>query len=262
MNLQSEEMRRQLDEIISAFPQIHTSDIPGIDLYMDQVTTFLQENLRGLSRDPEDDKFLTKTMINNYVKNKVLIPPVKKKYSREHMMLLIMIYYMKSFLSIGDIREVIAPLMERYADASSDPKKDPKKDPRKDSKKDPKKELKKELQKDPHKELQKDPHEDLQKDLLTKTAGRGKETVDGQTQEIRISDIYETVMKEVEKELPIMQEEMCRSIELSEGVFADVPEEDRPVLQRFALISRLSAEVYIRKLFIEKLLDAGIESQE
>ena len=170
MNLQSEEMRRQLDEIISAFPQIHTSDIPGIDLYMDQVTTFLQENLRGLSRDPEDDKFLTKTMINNYVKNTVLIPPVKKKYSREHMMLLIMIYYMKSFLSIGDIREVIAPLMERYADASSDPKKDPKKDPRKDSKKDPKKELKKELQKDPHKELQKDPHEDLQKDLLTKTA--------------------------------------------------------------------------------------------
>ena len=69
-------------------------------------------------------------------------------------------------------------------------------------------------------------------------------------------------MKEVEKELPIMQEEMCRSIELSEGVFVDVPEEDRPVLQRFALISRLSAEVYIRKLFIEKLLDAGIESQE
>ena len=246
MNLQSEEMRRQLDKIISAFPQIHTSDIPGIDLYMDQVTTFLQENLRGLSRDPDDDKFLTKTMINNYVKNKVLIPPVKKKYSREHMMLLIMIYYMKSFLSIGDIREVIAPLMERFADASADPKKDPKK------------ELKKDLQKDP----QKDPHEDLQKDRQTKTAGRDKETADGQTQEIRISDIYETVMKEVEKELPIMQEEMCRSIELSEGVFADVPEEDRPVLQRFALISRLSAEVYIRKLFIEKLLDAGIESQE
>ena len=78
MNLQSEEMRRQLDKIISAFPQIHTSDIPGIDLYMDQVTTFLQENLRGLSRDPDDDKFLTKTMINNYVKNKVLIPPVKR----------------------------------------------------------------------------------------------------------------------------------------------------------------------------------------
>ena len=258
MNLQSEEMRRQLDEIISAFPQIHTSDIPGIDLYMDQVTTFLQENLRGLSRDPDDDKFLTKTMINNYVKNKVLIPPVKKKYSREHMMLLIMIYYMKSFLSIGDIREVIAPLMERFADASADPKKDPKKDPRKDSKKDPKKELKKDLQKDP----QKDPHEDLQKDRQTKTAGRDKETADGQTQEIRISDIYETVMKEVEKELPIMQEEMCRSIELSEGVFVVVFEEDRPVLQRFALISRLSAEVYIRKLFIEKLLDASIESGE
>ena len=124
MNQHSEEMRRELDKIFDSFPHIHTTDIPGIDLYMDQVTTFLQENLRGLSRDPEDDKFLTKTMINNYVKNKVLIPPVKKKYSREHMMLLIMIYYMKSFLSIGDIRTIITPIMERYADFSLDPKKD------------------------------------------------------------------------------------------------------------------------------------------
>ena len=122
MNLQSEDMRRELEDIFSAFPHIHTADIPGIDLYMDQVTTFLQDSLRGVSRDPDDDKFLTKTMINNYVKNKVLIPPVKKKYSREHMMLLIMIYYMKSFLSIGDIRSITSPIQERYTQMPVDPK--------------------------------------------------------------------------------------------------------------------------------------------
>ena len=121
MNRQSEEMRRELDQIFEAFPYIRKEDIPAIDLYMDQVTTFLQRNLSGLSRDPDGDKFLTKTMINNYVKNKVLIPPVKKKYSRDHLMLLIMIYYLKSFLSIGDIRSAITPVMERYASPPDDP---------------------------------------------------------------------------------------------------------------------------------------------
>lgn len=92
---------------------IKTNEIPAIDLYMDQVTTFMDEHLSGLKRF-EDDKMLTKTMINNYTKNDLLPSPDKKKYSKEHMLLLIYIYYFKNVLSISDIQSIINPLTERY----------------------------------------------------------------------------------------------------------------------------------------------------
>ena len=66
------------------------------------------------SRRFESDKVLTKTMINNYAKNKLLPPPVKKKYSPEHMMLLVFIYYFKNILSITDIQTLLAPITDRY----------------------------------------------------------------------------------------------------------------------------------------------------
>ena len=81
---------------------IEVEDIPNIDLYMDQVTTFMDKCLAQYKRY-EDDKVLTKTMINNYTKAKIFPAPVKKKYSRTHLMLLIMIYHLKSVLSIKDI---------------------------------------------------------------------------------------------------------------------------------------------------------------
>ncbi len=81
---------------------IELADIPQIDLYMDQVTTFMDNGLAQYKRN-EADKILTKTMINNYTKAKIFPPPVKKKYSRTHLMLLIMIYHLKSVLSIKDI---------------------------------------------------------------------------------------------------------------------------------------------------------------
>ncbi len=87
--------------------------IPALDLYMDQITTFMEMQLQRSRRYP-DDKIMTKTMINNYTKNKLIPPPVKKKYSKEHLLLLIFVYYMKDFLSIGDIKTLIEPLTEKY----------------------------------------------------------------------------------------------------------------------------------------------------
>ena len=81
---------------------IEIEDIPNIDLYMDQVTTFMDKCLAQYKRY-DDDKVLTKTMINNYTKAKIFPAPIKKKYSRTHLMLLIMIYHLKSVLSIKDI---------------------------------------------------------------------------------------------------------------------------------------------------------------
>ena len=80
---------------------------------MDQVTTFMEEHLKKTRRHP-GDKILTKTMINNYAKNDLLPPPTKKKYSREHMLVLIFIYYFKNLLSITDIQALLKPLTEKY----------------------------------------------------------------------------------------------------------------------------------------------------
>lgn len=92
---------------------IKPSEVPNIELYMDQVTTFMDEHLKSCKRF-DDDKMLTKTMINNYTKNNLLPSPSKKKYSKEHMLLLIFIYYFKSFLSISDIQKIFEPLTERF----------------------------------------------------------------------------------------------------------------------------------------------------
>lgn len=92
---------------------IPSADIPNIDLYMDQITTFMDAHLADSRRYP-DDKIMTKTMINNYTKNHLLPPPVKKKYSREHIILLILIYRLKNMLSITDIQSILEPLTKEY----------------------------------------------------------------------------------------------------------------------------------------------------
>lgn len=82
---------------------IDETDIPSIPLYMDQLTILLDENLSKLNRK-EQEKTLTKTMINNYVKGKVLEAPVKKKYTKDQIMKLTMIYQMKNVLQISDLK--------------------------------------------------------------------------------------------------------------------------------------------------------------
>ena len=78
-----------------------------------RMVCFIDGQLAGSKRH-EDDKLLTKTMINNYTKNDLLPPPVKKKYSKEHLLTLIFIYYLKNILSISDIHTVLAPITEKY----------------------------------------------------------------------------------------------------------------------------------------------------
>ncbi len=100
-------------ESLARIDYIKPEELPNIDLYMDQVTTFMDDRLSISKRHPED-KVLTKTMINNYAKNNLLPPPVKKKYSKEHLLALIFIYYFKNILSIGDIQAILNPITDRY----------------------------------------------------------------------------------------------------------------------------------------------------
>ncbi|ADK16771.1 DUF1836 domain-containing protein [Clostridium ljungdahlii] len=101
-----------LDELtnqLGNFTQLKLESIPDIDLYMDQVTTFIEEKLGYLKRNKEDTA-ITKTMINNYTKAGILMPPKKKKYSKQHMILIILTYYLKQILSIGDIQSLFSSL--------------------------------------------------------------------------------------------------------------------------------------------------------
>ena len=116
MTLESEDLLQSILNSLDRIDYIRTQDIPDIELYMDQVTTFMGSRLNNSARNPEDDKILTKTMINNYAKNDLLPPPIRKKYSKEHVLLLIFIYYYKGILSISDIQKVLRPITERYFD--------------------------------------------------------------------------------------------------------------------------------------------------
>jgi DNA-binding transcriptional MerR regulator len=71
----------------------------------------MEDKLEKFKRT-EEDKILTKTMINNYTKNEIIPSPKKKKYSKEHMMLLILTYHMKQTLSMGDIHSLLSPISE------------------------------------------------------------------------------------------------------------------------------------------------------
>ena len=120
MNIDTSNLLNSILEELSSLSYVHPGDVPNIDLYMDQVTTFMDEQLASTKRYP-DDKILTKTMINNYAKNHLLPSPDKKKYSRNHMILLTFIYYFKNVLPINDIKTLMSGITEKNFSAGSKP---------------------------------------------------------------------------------------------------------------------------------------------
>lgn len=87
-------------------------DIPNIDLYMDQVIQ-LFETTFGKTKRNEQDKILTKTMINNYAKGKLFFPIKNKRYSKEHLILISLIFQLKGTLSLADIKILLDDLNEK-----------------------------------------------------------------------------------------------------------------------------------------------------
>ena len=113
MTINQQDILNSILESLDRIDYIKPKEIPNIDLYMDQVTTFMEEHLNASKRYPED-KILTKTMINNYAKNDLLPPPVKKKYSKEHVLMLIFIYYYKGVIPMNEIQTLLQPITDHY----------------------------------------------------------------------------------------------------------------------------------------------------
>ncbi len=82
-------------------------ELPEIGLYMDQVIILMNKYLGLFYGEGMGDKFITPSIINNYVKLKVIPSPVKKKYSRTHLAFIIMVCILKQCLNISVIQRII-----------------------------------------------------------------------------------------------------------------------------------------------------------
>lgn len=102
----------------SFYNAIDTSKIPNINLYMDQVLTFMNENLSFYNKNPKDKSY-TKSMVNNYVKNEIIPKPENKKYFPHHIISLIYVFYLKQILSLEDIKSICQPYTDKFFNIES-----------------------------------------------------------------------------------------------------------------------------------------------
>lgn len=117
-----EAKEKSFDDIIKELhltDEIKLSEIPKLDLYVEQVIGFIEEHMSHVKRN-EQDKLITKTMVGNYTRDGVLMPSKNKKYNRSHIIMLILIYNLKQILSIEDIKTLFSPIMKDMSTTSDD----------------------------------------------------------------------------------------------------------------------------------------------
>lgn len=93
--------------------RILPGDFPDMELYMDQAAMFMNKKLEIYQKN-DDEPVMTKAMISNYVKHDMLPKPNKKKYSRDHLAMLTLIFYLKGVLQVQDIENLMKPLIDNY----------------------------------------------------------------------------------------------------------------------------------------------------
>ena len=113
MTIDKNDLLNSILASLSRIDYVKSSDIPNIDLYMDQVTSFMEKQLKSTKRNGED-KILTKTMINNYAKSRLIPAPEKKKYSKDHILILSLVLFFKNVLSISDVTSIMTPIIDDY----------------------------------------------------------------------------------------------------------------------------------------------------
>jgi len=194
MTIDEKNLIDSMQDSLSRCSFIKSNEIPDIDLYMDQVTTFLDDRLKSSTRDKNSgEKVMTKTMINNYAKNEVIPPPDKKKYSKDHMLLLILIFYYKSFLQINDIKELLDPISDNFFKSGDD---------------------------------------------------------------FGIKDIYDEVFGNMDSQLADIISDVEEKYDMSAKSFENAPEEQQEYLKKFYFVCKLGADIFLKKLLIEKVVDS------
>jgi len=98
---------RRWENYLKDFRLPQWDELPDMDLYMDQVVMLLQRYLNFLPEDEHGNAAITASIINNYVRLKIMPPPVKKKYTRVHMGYLIMVCSLKQSVNIPYIQKML-----------------------------------------------------------------------------------------------------------------------------------------------------------
>lgn len=107
----NDQLRELLAEAIRD-SDLRSTDIPAIDLYLDQIMSLLTDaQSKGAAHFAE--RQLTKTMINNYSKDGLIMPVKGKKYTREHIVQMLLIYSLKNTLSMGEIKRILSDVYEK-----------------------------------------------------------------------------------------------------------------------------------------------------
>ena len=109
-------MRRVNDICDLHFPR--WEELPDFDIYVDQIVNIIEGKLMVL-QFKEDEKILTKSMVNNYVKQGIVDPPIKKRYSRVHIAYLLVVCILKKVYSLDEITKMIALQIHKYPIDSS-----------------------------------------------------------------------------------------------------------------------------------------------
>ena len=98
---------RRWENYLKEFRLPQWDELPDMDLYMDQEVMLLQRYLNFLPEDEHGNAAITASIINNYVRLKIMPPPVKKKYTRVHMAYLIMVCSLKQSVNIPYIQKML-----------------------------------------------------------------------------------------------------------------------------------------------------------
>lgn len=104
---------------LSKADHLDLNQFPDMELYMEQVLGFADTKLNHLKRS-DNDKVYTSSIINNYTKAGILMTPNKRKYGKDHLVLLIMVYYLKQTLSVKDIHDLFSPILKDMSTSEDD----------------------------------------------------------------------------------------------------------------------------------------------
>ncbi len=89
------------------------NELPDIELYMDQVVSLIDKHTAVFAEN-EEEKIITRTMINNYVKQKKIAPPKNKKYTRNHLAYFLVVGLLKKFMSLSEIAQGILIIRSQH----------------------------------------------------------------------------------------------------------------------------------------------------
>ena len=97
-----------LRDDIDSWEPVKWEGLPDIDLYMDQVVTYLRRQL-ALFQDDSEASLVTRSIINNYVKDGIVPRPVNKRYAREQLSALMMACVLKRVLPMQQVKQLLRP---------------------------------------------------------------------------------------------------------------------------------------------------------